>query len=899
MEKYIKAYLLNSIFLFAAILFITYGFFNLDFLQGNNIDEYTNNYCQLNPSSLICKNKYKKNKFIWIFVDGNAYDQLVLLQNKTKYRIPIIFRGKGQGYKHTSPLFSEMFSGVVSRNMFYNELKTDHIFKQLHNANYTMNYLGINAPVNKLCGVKSDTFKNRRVLKKHELCSFCDFCNLTYNIEDSWCQNYYKSIINRDGRLLPEINKKKIYSDLDYHFIKDNKDILEDINLNDCFKKTFFEFNGKESLVYYNTEIDKYNHLLTKDHIKTISEEYNTEKWIIKIMKWIDEHPDYALIVNSDHGGQKFYGEDDINNHGLDIDGNEAIIFIYTKEFKDNYDKLKLDNIYYNKLDPSSIISQIFENVNIPLQSEGISYPIGNDSLFRYVAYKSKEVQLINQLNVYKHKYPSYEISLNKIIYKIENSEFHKVEEENYEKYFNEKFTEKAINFIKEIQKEITNILNDKNKNIFNHFILFLGISIIFTICILYHIYEIYQIVKEDEIKFVFYLFILFISLFIIPFIYCFAKELTIYNRINLAILVTPFCLFICNIMIKLYFSQSDTFKSSMIILLFGIISMIFHYSNTIIYLKKIFSSIVNSRILNAAVLYPILFFELNYDLKKNYLNTNLQILKYPIYKVIRVIYYSYIILIFFFDMSTENYFVAHTPFNYFITISIYTLLVTIFIIAELIIKFNKENHLNSKNDELLKIILFLYEFFINDESNRLMILIMFILLEYFSDFFYTKQKNINKVIISIIIININEIFHLLVNRVYSFETTKKYFSRTITYSIETSKIYVIILEIFYKARIPFISLGYFLKMNLFGNSYNKESLILRYILNIRCNINFIFFAYQFVYLKNNADYITLMMYCFVDLSLFLLDFINFIFSFFNVLVTNNGYKEIKSIQNK
>ena len=76
----------------------------------------------------------------------------------------------------------------------------------------------------------------------------------------------------------------------------------------------------------------KYNHLLSKGHIKTIGEEYNTESWIIKIMKWIDEHPDYALIVNSDHGGQKFYGEDDINNHGLDIDGNEAIIFIYTKK---------------------------------------------------------------------------------------------------------------------------------------------------------------------------------------------------------------------------------------------------------------------------------------------------------------------------------------------------------------------------------------------------------------------------------------------------------------------------------------------------------------------------------------------------------------------------------------
>ena len=186
----------------------------------------------------------------------------------------------------------------------------------------------------------------------------------------------------------------------------------------------------------------------------------------------------------------------------------------------------------------------------------------------------------------------------------------------------------------------------------------------------------------------------------------------------------------------------------------------------------------------------------------------------------------------------------------------------------------------------------------ISDESNRLMMLIMFILLEYFSDFFYTKQKNINKIIISIIIININEIFYLLVNRVYSFETTKKYFSRTITYSIETSKIYKIVLEVFYKARISFISLGYFLKMNLFESGYHKESLILRFILNIRCNINFIFFAYQFVYLKNNADYMTLMLYIFVDLSLFLLDFINLFFSIFYVLVTNNRHKEIKSTPN-
>ena len=47
-----------------------------------------------------------------------------------------------------------MFSGVPSRNMKYNKLKTDQMFTQLHNANYSMNFLGMNEPVNKLKIIK-------------------------------------------------------------------------------------------------------------------------------------------------------------------------------------------------------------------------------------------------------------------------------------------------------------------------------------------------------------------------------------------------------------------------------------------------------------------------------------------------------------------------------------------------------------------------------------------------------------------------------------------------------------------------------------------------------------------------------------------------------------------------
>ena len=876
MEKIKKKIIICSIFPLFSLIFILYSFFNPNFLKGNNINEYSNDYCFLNISNLICKNKYKKNKFIWIFLDGNAYDQLVLLSNKTKYGIPIIFRGKGKGYKHTSPLFSQMFSGVPSHSMFYSELETDHIFKQLYNANYTINFLGMDEPVNKLCGKDNKIFQKKHILKKHEKYSFYEFCHVLYPIDDSWSQNYFKSIVDRDQRLSKGITKEKVYSDLDYHFKMENKDILQSLNLNDCFNKSFFGFNENESLVYYNTEIDSNNHFFTKEHIKTISEEYNTENWLIKIMKWIDEHPDYALIVNSDHGGQKFYGEDELNNHGFDIEGNEAILFIYTKDFKDNYNKLQSDNIFYTKLDPSSIISQILENINIPLQSEGISFPIGNDSLLRYTAYKSKEIQLINKLKAYSNKYPKFEQNLKEIMYKITNSEFYGIKEEEYEKYFDNNFTNRGINFLKDIQVDIIKTLNNKNK--FSNIILSLIFIIIYISFIIYQIRNLFQIIKEEEKNILnLFLFIIFISLFLIQFLKYLLFNQSIYNRLLFGIFSSPFCLIICNILIKFFYSQENNMKINILLLLIGLISIVFHFFKLFVLLKKYFSTIIKSRILKT-FLHPILFLELNYTTKKNFLKYNIFLFKISLFNIIKVIYIILIILIFAFDMSTDNYFISHTPFNYFITISIYILLITLFILGEYIILSNVENKSNNRNQEVFKNIFFLFEYFINDESNRLMILMIYILFEYFFDHLYNKNlKKIYKIIISITIININEIFYLLTSRVYALETSKIIFSRTIFYHIDSGSIFNKFLELSFKIRFPVILIGFLLETNLFENQLfnNDETFLLKIILNIKCCFNFIFFSYEFILLKNIEDFFTITVYSFVDLSIFLLDFFN------------------------
>ena len=81
---------------------------------------------------------------------------------------------------------------------------------------------------------------------------------------------------------------------------------------------------------------------------------------IEKIMAWVDAHDDYVLLVSSDHGCQRFFGEDSMRNHGEDVSGNEAIFYVYSKELKEHYDEFKMRKRYINIIDENEIIAQVF-----------------------------------------------------------------------------------------------------------------------------------------------------------------------------------------------------------------------------------------------------------------------------------------------------------------------------------------------------------------------------------------------------------------------------------------------------------------------------------------------------------------------------------------------------------
>ena len=186
--------ILNFFIVILTIIFLLIFLFLPNSFQGNNIDEYNNDFCQnkLNENyDLLCtnkyyKNNYKKSKFIWIFTDGTASDQLTILNNYEKYKISSKFLVKGDDitYKHTNELHQALLSGKHNRNILGKEINFDHVIKQLKNAGYKINYRGWSLPIPDIIGETNGKNENKFFYKQfidddHEITAFSSFCNLT------------------------------------------------------------------------------------------------------------------------------------------------------------------------------------------------------------------------------------------------------------------------------------------------------------------------------------------------------------------------------------------------------------------------------------------------------------------------------------------------------------------------------------------------------------------------------------------------------------------------------------------------------------------------------------------------------------------------------------------------
>ena len=708
--------LLNFIAIIFTFIFLFYISYHNNSFKGNNIDEYENTYCQNKSNEyyeFLCTNKYykyniKKSKFIWIFTDGTAFDQLNILNNFEKYKLvsPISINGDELTYKHTNEMHETLITGKHNKNFKGSEVHGDNIFKQLVNAGYKINFRGWSMPVADIVGDKNGGKNENKIFNKkfidndHEEIAFSSFCNITnpfpfiksayidYQVSKSekglnpiLIQKLQNLIESKKQFLFDNLSKSELYEELDEIFSDNNIDIFS-LDINECLKKSF-DWDEKEniSVVYYTTEVDEYNHRNGKAHIQTILHMYITEKMIEQIINWIDQHEDYALIITSDHGGQSFFGEENMRQHGIDFPGNDAILFIFTKELKEHYDELKMQKRNIHMIDTNEIISQILLDINIPLNSKGFPINLFNDSMNHFITLKAKEIQLIQKIEKYVKKYPIFENELNDLLIGLKDDfsrinyilkEYITNDSDNLEEHLVKKeelkfLLKKNEKFLSQIQNQLHRILYSKDRSILN--MIFMSFIILFLLVKLFLEYRIiiFKFVQHNN----FFLSFLLINIYFASVVLCtIIIWYKTYYKNNLRNPVLSYAIylifgFILIILLNNYFRNRNIYPNNqkiwiliISIVIYSIFCRIISYSLYNFNIKKYFISCSRlERIsINFVTFYFFMFCYIFKEIgkfKKIYIN----IFSKKICMAPFLIYFFMLITIFFEDITRENYF--------------------------------------------------------------------------------------------------------------------------------------------------------------------------------------------------------------------------------------------------
>ena len=475
-------------------------------MRGVTLEEYQNDYCSTanitdknDPMSLVCNNKFKKEKFIWILLDGLAFDQLYMLPQREANSLSNFFRIKSKEYKQSGSLHESIFTGKFSRNYPAKKMAIDHLFKQTKLSNIPVVYKGSYFPVFYLLGREKNEVLDSYELRGPEGFALNGFCSSgVNNIYDGYPSSFRKDITDEaTEHLLPGYDRKFIYDKLNEHYADNMK------KMPFTFNRCILDILGDQmkSYAYYTMRIDHLNHSYDKHYIGTIFDVYTIETTVLGLHRWADEHPEYAIIVSSDHGGQPYNGQDNICNHGCDVEGNEAVLMIYTKELGDVKYKLPTRKIWVNDVAPT--ITQIIKGVNIPLEAQGIPREIGDDNTLRYTAVKSKEVQLIQYITKFSEKFPKMKKKMMNYIDKIKKNELYdKIKTiEQVEEFSNAEYYKAYMNYLENIQDKLFSDIAGKGKSSFLYIGSFYLIWLLLLIKVIYEYRAIQNIVKEDNKK--------------------------------------------------------------------------------------------------------------------------------------------------------------------------------------------------------------------------------------------------------------------------------------------------------------------------------------------------------------------------------------------------------------
>ena len=837
MTKYLFPYLLNFIISLLITIFGIFCYLNPRLFQGNTLNEYSNSYCQniSNSKSIICKNKFKKKKFILLLIDGTAFDELEFLLKPEKHNLTRVYKNFDKEFKITGSNFETMFTGKFSRNYKYKPFNADNFFRQLHNSGYNLTYLGDKSPIFKFLNMEKNIELNSYKLEIENI-SLSNLCDDSYNIEDKNIEKYLKENSDKIGLL--KITKEQMYQTLDEYFKNSS---FSKLNISKCLEKKFHisESGEKFGIIYYSTVLDHYNHKYSKKHYKTILQAYSIDSYLNKIYEFINENPEFALIIGSDHGGSLFPGDDEVISHGSNVDGNEGIFLIYTKElskFKKNINdnnKFEIINRYHYA--PSMPL--IIQDINIPLESIEMPILFFNDSFWEENVILMKVFQMEEFFRKGSLK-----------VKKLKNL---------FDKYISDTFmiNREKINF-NEKKKKLINLhlkgieILKKNLIPFKYYVLFFLFQIFFIGKTIFEIIFMKNIFKEknQDLK-LFYFNIIgsFLPLIILFLPFNFEVE----KKINFIILYSSF--FILGFMI---FTMNYSGLFTLIILVYNIILILFFKIRLFHKIKYLISGFYTRKI-SSMFSFIIITFYIYFNFKKklyeNFLDSNINV---PIFYLILFLclFISFLILIFHLTKPFYNEGIR----NIFLNDLIYFLLFILLLIIIIIPKDKKGN--KTIKCILTKLYIFLLQSFIIEDADILFIIIFLIPLFEYLNYIYENEKGIKKIFIWQIFLIFFEIFFLLTKETFEIKSHPNLSLREIT---KNGKKFEIFLTIHIEANYSLILFSYLFQFTSFPNDkfINSKSMLMRLLNYIKSNIISLFLFYNVFIKKIEGDVIKIIYY--------------------------------------
>lgn len=313
-------------------------------------------------------------------IDGLANSEVNHLRKKVKGKANLFQVNSRDFYRQSGALHEMYLTGKFSNNFVGDPILIDNLFYQMNQANHPLEFFGSPYPVAYLGGSQTQESQSLYYNKTHIGIEEYPFEMICPHLRDTLYNGVHLNIPAENF-----YDTEKLVKFLDEKIADYPKNITGCLSEN-----SLYPLEAPYNLIYYTAMIDNHNHAFSKNNPNTFKVTYGVEKFILKMMDWIDQNPEYALILSSDHGGQDFFGEDSYCNHGCLKPENKGIFFAYVNDFLKNppgdfqrgeeefkgfpHQKEEIDIF-----DVAPTVSQLIENVNIPIFSKGVPAELGND----------------------------------------------------------------------------------------------------------------------------------------------------------------------------------------------------------------------------------------------------------------------------------------------------------------------------------------------------------------------------------------------------------------------------------------------------------------------------------------------------------------------------------------